>query len=150
MRRCGYGMLAASVLAVAAGCVTGKRAEDKTGLDRLNGENYITDSSAALMVQPVIPLYVGDQKQRATKVTGAVWRGEGIGKSPVGQAVVQIVKDDKVLFEVTSAPDGDFKLFPVLPNGGYTLRAKSGDQSSEMPFFVKGYEVKDLNITIGK
>jgi hypothetical protein len=150
MRRCGFAMLAAAALAVTVSCVTGKRAEDKTGLDRLNGESYMTDSSATLMAQPVIPLYIGDQKQRTTKVTGAVWRGEGIEKTPVGQAVVQIVKDGKVLAEVTSAPNGDFKLFPVLPNGGYTLRAQSGELKSEMPFYVKGYEVKDLNITIGK
>lgn len=150
MRSCGTSMLVTAGLIVAVGCVTGKRSEDKTGLDRLNGETYISEPSAALMAGPVIPIYLGNQKARVTKVSGGVWRGEGLNRSAVGQAVVQIRKEGNVLAEVTSEPNGDFKMFPTLPNGGYTLHVESGGQTAELGFFVKGYEVKNLNITVGK
>jgi hypothetical protein len=130
-------------LVVLAGCAS--RPAEKSRLERLNGENYAPDSTMSV---GTVPVYIGKQEARLTKVSGTVWSGTGIERTPIARAHVFIEKDGKVLAEADSEPNGQYKLFHILPDGRYLLRAELGERKAQTDFEVHGYEVKDLDLNL--
>lgn len=151
-----------AIVGISFGCVVGKRDESKPPLARLNGESsgsaathshtdtpIVSDGVVSLNALGGMPVIIhSDQKKRVTRVSGTVWIGKGIDRTPGRQIAVQIIKDKTILVEGQTDSRGEFKLFEVMPDGRYTLRTKFKDSKLDTPITVSGYEVKDLQIQL--
>jgi hypothetical protein len=103
-------------------CVYGPKAERKSPLNYLNGENY--ESSPQGPDKMVVVM--AKRKDRTTRLRGRVVRKEGLVEVPVKQARVTLSNAEKAtVAEARTDLNGEFALAGVIPNGRYRIAAES-------------------------
>jgi hypothetical protein len=124
-------------------CVYGPKAEKKSPLNVLNGENYDNSSATGQSDQLLVP--VVKRKERITRIRGSVVRKEGIADVPLKNVRLELIAGDgKPLEKVATDIYGEFSLSGVFKNGNYVLRVASEKYGGELSFKVEDYEVDHL------
>lgn len=132
-------------LVLIVSCVTGPRAERKSPLNILNGENYQTgsDGSTDRVVVPILT-----RKERLTTVAGSVYVQDNLTRIPMRFQTVVLKSKAKVIFETNSNEKGEYKFTGVLPNGSYTLGAESKEYSGKTAIEISTYENLGIDISL--
>jgi hypothetical protein len=127
-------------------CVYGPKAERKTPLSYLDGENYATTVEGYSDVLAV-PLAI--RKEKATQIDGKVLLGEGIAGVPIkNQKVALYSPEGKLLSEVTSGNAGEFRIKSAIRNGSYVLKVVSDSYSGEVPITIKDYTLENVVLKV--
>jgi hypothetical protein len=125
-------------------CAYGPKAERKTPLSYLSGENYETGpgGQADQLVIPVVK-----RKEQATLIEGRVFAGEGINTVQVRNVQVGLYDHEgHLLLTSTSAEGGQFQFQAPIRNGKYRLKLNSDRYRGEVPLEVSSYTIKDVLI----
>ena len=132
-----------SVTCLAASCLTGNPDFRKSSLKDLGPS--APDQSEAVSGAP--PLYAKlDKTKFTTVISGRVWSGTGIERIPYRGALVQLMKDDRVLLESRSDSDGSFRLRGHLPDSTYQLKATSGNRAQIKGVTLDSYVIENFDI----
>lgn len=130
-------ILAIGTLAAVA-CSSSKKGEDKSALNKLNGDNYSSEGSVG-----VIPVGV-KSKDRWTTVAGQIAFTNPTFDPSTGIQNVQLIKDGKVVSQTSSNPDGTFQFKGKFDNGDYQVKVNSKTLVGSAPLKIESYEVKDF------
>jgi hypothetical protein len=131
-------------LGVGSACVYGPKAERKTPMSHLSGENYETGPMGGRdqLILPVVK-----RKEKATLIEGQVLVGEGIEASPLRNVQVGLYdSDDHLIYTSTSGAGGQFRIHTPVQNGKYLLRLVSNQYNGETPIEVTSYTLTNVLI----
>lgn len=131
-----------------AGCVTEEK-EPESKLEYLNGEKYKANSPVSVGPVPVATSI--ERASKATTITGKVVVGEdALYKRPVRYERIELVRAGSVVATTSTDEDGSFTIMAELPNGSYELRLVSKTWRGSRPITLKGYELKDVELSASK
>lgn len=128
-------LLAIGSLAVLA-CSSGKKSEDKSVLNKVNGENYSADNIGGV---PIVK-----SNQRWTTIQGQIVFTNPTFDPSTGIQNVQLLRNGKVVGQASSNPDGTFELKGKYENGDYQVKVNSKTLVGSAPLKIDSYEVKDF------
>lgn len=120
----------------AIACSSGKKSEDKSVLNKANGENYSADSIAGV---PIVK-----SNDRWTTVQGQIVFTNPTFDPSTGTQNVQLLRNGKVVSQASSNPDGTFEFKGKFENGAYQVRVNSKTLIGSAPLKIDSYEVKDF------
>jgi hypothetical protein len=128
-------------------CVVGPKAELKSPLNVLNGENYhgAADGSTDRVVIPIMKA-----KARLTNVQGLVYTQDAFAQIPMRFQKVQLKARDKILVETTSNEKGEYRISEVIPNGHYMVMVISDQYRGQAPLHISAYENPNVNIRVDR
>lgn len=124
------------VLAVAA-CSSGKKSEDKSALNKANGENYSADTVIASV--PVVK-----SNDRWTTIQGKIVFTNPTFDSSTGIQNIQLIHKGKVAGQASSNPDGTFEFKGKYENGDYQVKVASKTLVGSAPLTIDSYEINDF------
>jgi|GEM_PF-2094146 len=125
-------------------CVYGPKAERKTTLSYLNGENYETTAQAGSDAA-VIPIV--KRKEKATQIDGVVLTGEGVAATPVKNLSVTFYDaKKKVLKNIFTDEDGRFSFSTQLKNGEYLAKITDDKYAGQTTIDVNSYKPEAIVI----
>jgi hypothetical protein len=113
---CSYEIIIATIL---AGCVSTPKNENRTFVEKLNGDNYSDKST-------VLGIPVGARSAQVRKVSGSVYCGEGIERTQVNNAQIILKNGSKILVTTSTNLEGWYSLsIPVDTKAIYELHVQS-------------------------
>lgn len=122
---------------ILAGCSSGKKSEDKSVLNKVNGENYSSD--AVISGVPIVK-----SNDRWTTVDGKIVFTNPTFDASTGIQNVQLLKKGKVVGQASTNPDGTFQFKGRYENGEYQVKVASKTLVGTAPLTIDSYEVKDF------
>ncbi len=138
--------LSGVVMAMTSGCVYGPKAERKTPLDYLNGENYETSATGGID-HVVVPLI--KRKEKSSRITGRVLQGEGISQIPLRNLRLGLfAREGSMIQEATTDNSGNFVFVGVFHNGQYRIQILSTKYVAEQSFDLTSYAVDNLVLRV--
>lgn len=123
--------------ALLSSCVYGPKAERKSTLNYLNGENYETTAQAGgdAAVIPIVK-----RKEKLTHISGVVLIGDGVAATPVKNLSITLYDaKKKVLKNVYTDEDGKFTIADELKNGEYLAKITDDKYAGQTIIDVNSY-----------
>jgi len=117
-------------------CSAGKKSEDKSVLNKVNGENYSADTVAGV---PIVK-----SNDRWTMIQGQIVFTNPTFDPSTGTQNVQLLRNGKVVGQASTNPDGTFEFKGKYENGDYQVKVNSKTLVGSAPLIITGYEVKDF------
>jgi hypothetical protein len=123
------------------GCTYGPKAERKSTLSYLNGEQYITPTEGP--TQLVVPIV--KRRERNTQIKGRVVVKDGAIETPIRYAKVTLLElSGKTVVETMSDLGGEFLLKGAIKNGTYQLVGTLGQKKCLQIIVVDRYELNNV------
>ncbi len=120
----------------AVACSSGKKSEDKSVLNKVNGENYSADTIAGV---PIVK-----SNDRWTTVQGQIAFTNPTFDPSTGIQNVKLLRNGKVVSQTSTNPDGTFEFKGKFENGDYQVKVDSKTLVGSAPLKINSYEVKDF------
>ena len=122
----------------AIACSSGKKSEDKSVLNKVNGENYTSDANIS-----GVPVGM-KSTDRWTTIEGQIVFTNPTFDPSTGTQNVQLLRNGKVVGQASTNPDGTFQFKGKFENGDYQVKVNSKTLIGSAPLKITSYEVKDF------
>ncbi len=128
-------------------CIVGPKAEKKSALNVLNGENYKTTAAGGVdsVVIPVLRT-----NERHTKISGRVFVRDSFAKVPLRMQNLHLKSKHKVVAVTTTDEKGEFLFSDVIKNGAYHIVLESEKYDGQIAISISGYDNPDYEIEVKK